>query len=84
MFSAPLRRVALRRIWARMSLSLTLTLLPIFAAIAIFAGWRGSRPPNLLKGPRMMPWRAIMLFSAVICVLLLVHLATVVGVRAGR
>ena len=33
-------------------------------AIAGFAGWRGALPPNLIKGPRLMPWRAIMVFTA--------------------
>jgi hypothetical protein len=34
------------------------------AAVAAFAGWRGSRPPNPLKGPRLIPWRMIMLLAA--------------------
>ncbi|HET6971891.1 MAG TPA: hypothetical protein VFH92_12240 [Phenylobacterium sp.] len=34
------------------------------AAMAAFAGWRGSRPPNLRKGPRLIPWRLIMLLAA--------------------
>jgi hypothetical protein len=34
------------------------------ALIGLFAGWRGARPPNPLKGPRMAPWRFIMLLAA--------------------
>jgi hypothetical protein len=32
-------------------------------ALAVFAGWRGARPPNPLKGPRLIPWRFIMLLA---------------------
>ena len=34
------------------------------AGLAAFAGWRGSRPPDPMKGPRLMPWRLIMLLGA--------------------
>jgi hypothetical protein len=41
------------------------------AAMAAFAGWRGARPPDLMKGPRLVPWRAIMVFAAAGAILLL-------------
>jgi hypothetical protein len=56
-----------------MSLELTLALLALSLAIAAFAGWRGARPPNFHKGPRMIPWRWIMLFAAATAMLLLIH-----------
>ena len=34
------------------------------ALVAVFAGWRGARPPNLRRGPRMVPWRFLMVLSA--------------------
>ena len=34
------------------------------AAVAGFAGWRGALPPNPFKGPRLMPWRMTMVFTA--------------------
>ena len=34
------------------------------AALAVFAGWRGARLPNPRRGPRLIPWRWIMLLSA--------------------
>ena len=40
-------------------------------AIAGFAGWRGALPPNLMKGPRLIPWRAIMVFTAAAAIVLL-------------
>ena len=64
-----------------MSPSLTLTLLAAASAVAVFSGWRGARPPNLMKGPRMMPWRFIMLVAGALAVLLLIHLASVLGGR---
>lgn len=41
------------------------------AAVAAFAGWRGSRPPNPMKGPRLAPWRLIMLTAAAAAVAML-------------
>ena len=64
-----------------MSPSLTLTLLAAAIAVAVFSGWRGARPPDLSKGPRMMPWRFIMLVAGALSFLLLIHLATVLGGR---
>jgi type VI protein secretion system component VasF len=34
------------------------------AAVAAFAGWRGARPPDLRRGPRLTPWRMIMVLTA--------------------
>ena len=64
-----------------MDLSLTLILLAAASAVAVFSGWRGARPPDLTKGPRMMPWRFLMLASAALAVLLLIHLASTLGGR---
>ncbi|MBI1199169.1 MAG: hypothetical protein GC203_15015 [Phenylobacterium sp.] len=41
------------------------------AALALVAGWRGARPPNLQRGPRLVPWRFIMLLSAAVAILLI-------------
>lgn len=64
-----------------MSPSLTLVLLAAASAVAVFSGWRGARPPDLMKGPRMMPWRFIMLVAGALAVLLLIHLASTLGGR---
>lgn len=56
-----------------MDLRMTLALGAGFAALAAFAGWRGARPPNPMKGPRLIPWRPIMVFAAAAAVLLLVQ-----------
>jgi hypothetical protein len=67
-----------------MPLPLTLALAAAFLALAAFAGWRGARPPDFAKGPRMAPWRFIMLMAAAAAVFLTVHLVNLLGVNTGR
>jgi hypothetical protein len=50
------------------------------AAVAGFAGWRGARPPDLMKGPRMIPWRPIMVFAATAAILFLVSAERAIGI----
>ena len=64
-----------------MTPSLTLTLLAAAIAVAVFSGWRGARPPDLSRGPRMIPWRFIMLVAGALTFLLLIHLAAVLSGR---
>jgi hypothetical protein len=56
-----------------MDLTLTLEVAAGFLAVAVFAGWRGARPPNPHRGPRLAPWRFIMLLSAAVLIFLLGH-----------
>lgn len=58
----------------RMSLALTAQLLVASLAVMVVAGWRGSRPPDLVRGPRMVPWRFLMLITGALSVYLLIHL----------
>ncbi|MDB5425341.1 MAG: hypothetical protein JWQ29_2757 [Phenylobacterium sp.] len=67
-----------------MSLQLTLALAAGLLALTVFAGWRGARPPNPLKGPRMIPWRMIMLIAAACTLPMLAHLLNLAGVTTGR
>lgn len=54
-------------------------------AFAVFAGWRGALPPNPLKGPRMIPWRWLMVVSATAAVLLFSLSEQAAGIRVpGR
>ena len=50
------------------------------AALAGFAGWRGARPPNPMKGPRLIPWRAIMVVSATAAILCFATAERMVGI----
>lgn len=62
-----------------MSLELTLALLAASALFGIFCGWRGARPLDFTKGPRMVPWRFLMLLCAALVMLLLIHLIALLG-----
>jgi hypothetical protein len=62
----------------RTSLALGTALL----ALAVFAGWRGARPPDPHKGARMVPWRFVMVLAAAGALIALfgaAHLATSSG-----
>ena len=57
-----------------MDATLTLILLIASIVVVVFAGWRGARPTDITRGPRMMPWRVIMLLAAALVFFLLIHL----------
>lgn len=67
-----------------MTLISTFALLGLALAMTGLSAWRGARPPDLAKGPRMAPWRLMMLFGAGVSLLLLVHLVNLLGVETGR
>ncbi len=62
-----------------MTLTTTLILAAAVLALAVFAGWRGALPSNPAKGVRMIPWRFIMVMSGAALMLLLIHVATLLG-----
>ncbi len=66
------------------SLPVTLVTAAAFAALALMFGWLGARPPDLRRGPRMAPYRLLMLLSAAGVLLMLVHAANLMGVNTGR
>ena len=55
----------------------------IALAVTVFCGWRGARPINVLKGPRMVPWRVLMLDGAVVTLLLAAHILNLLGMKTG-
>ncbi len=63
-----------------MSLTVTLALLVAALGLAVFAGWRGSRPWDPRRGVRMVPWRFIMLLSGAAIMVLAIHIGTLMGV----
>ena len=69
---------------SQMTLPVTLMVAAALLALAAFAGWRGARPPNPLRGPRMIPWRAIMVTAAAFLLVVVVHLLNLMGVKTGR
>lgn len=64
---------------APVDLRLTLILLALSLAATGFAGWRGARLPDPTRGPRMIPWRLLMVLFAAFAFLLLVHVGTLGG-----
>jgi hypothetical protein len=67
-----------------MSLFPTLGLAAALVALAVFAGWRGARPPDPRRGPRLTPWRFLMTLAALGAVVMVVHVVNLLGVRTGR
>jgi len=68
----------------QMDFALTLSIAGGCLVLAAFAGWRGARPPNPHRGPRLIPWRFIMLLAAAGLLAMLVHLVNLMGVTTGR
>ena len=54
------------------------------AALSVFAGWRGARPPNPIKGPRMIPWRFIMLLASAGALILVFSAARMAGLNGPQ
>jgi hypothetical protein len=67
-----------------MELTPTLWTVVTLVAAGVFCGWRGARPPNPLRGPRLIPWRALMVVSATGAMVFTVHLVNLLGVATGR
>lgn len=67
-----------------MTVPVTLALIGGLIAIALFCGWRGARPPDLMRGPRMIPWRLLMVSASTGALIFLVHLVNLLGVTTGR
>jgi hypothetical protein len=67
-----------------MGLTLTLGLSAACLALALFAGWRGARPPDPHRGPRLTPWRFLMTLAACGALVLVVHLVNLLGLQTGR
>lgn len=67
-----------------MGLVLTLQLAAACLSLALFAGWRGARPPDPRRGPRLVPWRFLMTLAACGALILAVHAVNLLGVSTGR
>jgi hypothetical protein len=63
---------------------LTMAVCAALLALAAFAGWRGARPPDLNRGPRLMPWRFIMVTATALLLPAVVHLVNLMGFTTGR
>jgi hypothetical protein len=67
-----------------MDLPVTLVFCAVFVALALACGWLGARPPDPRRGPRMAPWRFLMILAACVAFVGVVHLVNLLGVTTGR
>jgi hypothetical protein len=67
-----------------MTVPVTLALICALVGVALFCGWRGARPPDLQRGPRMIPWRLLMVSASTGVMIFVVHLVNLLGVTTGR
>jgi len=66
-----------------MDWALTASLAIAAFAAAAFCGWRGALPFDPVKGPRMIPWRPLMVAFGTLGLFLLVHLVTLARAATG-
>ena len=57
--------------------------LVVAVAAATLTGWMGARPPDPSRGPRLIPWRLLMLLSVTAAVAVLTLMAQVAGGSDG-
>jgi len=57
----------------------TVILFGVASALAIFCGYMGQRPMDLKRGPRMVPWRFLMLMMVLAALLMAVHVRSLLG-----
>jgi hypothetical protein len=62
----------------------TWVLAALAGALTGLFGWLGARAPDLRKGPRLLPYRFLMVLAATATILMLVHLVNLAGVSTGR
>jgi Kef-type K+ transport system membrane component KefB len=67
-----------------MDLPVTAAAALLFLILAVLFGWFGARPINVLKGPRLVPWRPMMMICVVGLMLMMVHLVNLLGVQTGN
>jgi len=54
------------------------------ALVAGLFGWLGARKPDPARGPRLAPYRFLMLAAAAVVLMMLVHLVNLAGLHTGR
>ena len=59
-----------------MSMTVTLWLIAGLTAFGVFSGWRGALPPNPHRGPRLIPWRMLMVLCAAFDFMLLIYMVS--------
>ena len=66
-----------------MDLKVTALLCGAVAALGVACGWLGARPPNPHRGPRLIPYRFIMMLCGAVGLYLAAHLMGLLGLMPG-
>lgn len=67
-----------------MGLTITLAITAGAAVLAALFGWLGARPFDMKAGPRLVPYRFLMVLFAAVALMMLVHLVNLAGFKTGR
>jgi hypothetical protein len=67
-----------------MSLQSTILVLTLAVVTAAFCGWRGARRWNVVEGPRMIPWRFLMLLAFALALFMAKQALELSGLRPQR
>ena len=67
-----------------MTLQNTILVLTLAIGFAAFCGWRGARRWNVMEGPRMIPWRFLMLLAFALALFMAQHALELAGLRPQR
>lgn len=54
----------------------------VFAAVLF--GWLGARPWDIRKGPRLAPYRFLMLLAGAVAMFMAAHALTLLGITTQR
>jgi len=66
-----------------MDFPVTLGLMGLFAVIGGLCAWRGAAAPNPHRGPRLIPYRFLMVLCGAVLLYLAAHLLNLLGVTTG-
>ena len=67
-----------------MTWTTTLILAAVAVSLGLFSAWRGSRPAEPFRRPRLAPWNFLMAVSAATLLYAVVHMVNLAGVHTGR
>ncbi|PWE18850.1 hypothetical protein DDZ18_04475 [Marinicauda salina] len=58
----------------------------MIAGLALFAlaAWRGGRPADPLKGPRLVPWTLVAIFAGAFVLVVGAHFLSFFGIETGQ
>ncbi len=67
----------------RMDWTITLGLMTLFAGAGLVCGWLGARPPNFARGPRLIPYRFLMMLAAFGFIVTAAYALSLAGIKGG-